>query len=144
MRLRYCAEPAALCRMTSMSALSAWMFCAVSRSVSPLTRLDEVPEMEITSALRRDAAISNATRVRVLGSRKRLTMVRPRSEGTFFCVRSERGLELLGGGENAIKFLARQVLDAEEVLARPVGGGGRGGGSAHGAGGKNCSRRRLE
>jgi len=64
------------------------MFSAVSRKVSPLTMLEELPEMEMTSALRREAAISNATRVRVLGSRKRLTMVRPRSEGTFFWVRS--------------------------------------------------------
>ena len=35
------------------------------------------------SALRRFSAISNEVRVRVLGSKKRLTTVLPRSAGTF-------------------------------------------------------------
>src|SRR5262249_32140623 len=40
------------------------------------------------SALNSLAAISNDIRVRVLGSRKRLTTVLPRSAGTFFTLRS--------------------------------------------------------
>src|SRR5438093_52689 len=47
-----------------MSALSAWMFSAVSRSVSPLVVLLLAASKEITSALRRFAAMSNARRVR--------------------------------------------------------------------------------
>jgi hypothetical protein len=70
-----------------MSALSAWMFSAVSRRVSPLVVLELAASKAITSALRRFAAMSNAMRVRVLGSRKRLTIVLPRRAGTFFTLR---------------------------------------------------------
>ena len=56
---------------------------AVSASVSPLTTL-EVPMATLSvSALRRFSAISNDVRVRVLGSKNRLTTVLPRSAGTF-------------------------------------------------------------
>src|SRR4051812_23659929 len=71
-----------------MSALSAWIFCAVSRKVSPLVVLEEAASNEIVSALRSLAAISKEMRVRVLGSRKRLTTVFPRRAGTFFTLRS--------------------------------------------------------
>src|SRR4051812_37448963 len=71
-----------------MSALSAWMFCAVSRRVSPLVVLEEAASNEMTSALSSLAAISKEMRVRVLGSRKRLTTVLPRSAGTFLTLRS--------------------------------------------------------
>ncbi len=70
-----------------MSALSAWMFWAVSRRVSPLVVLLVAASNEITSALSRLAAMSNAMRVRVLGSRNRFTIVLPRSAGTFLTVR---------------------------------------------------------
>src|SRR6185312_14766029 len=70
-----------------MSALSAWMFWAVSRRLSPLVVEELAASKEMTSALRRLAAISKARRVRVLGSRKRLTMVLPRRAGTFFTLR---------------------------------------------------------
>ena len=63
------------------------MFCAVSRSVSPFVVLLLAASTEITSALRRLAAMSKAMRVRVLGSRNRLTMVLPRRAGTFLTLR---------------------------------------------------------
>ena len=60
---------------------------AVSTSVSPLTTL-EVPMATFNvSALSRFSAISNDVRVRVLGSKNRLTTVRPRSVGTFLMAR---------------------------------------------------------
>ena len=60
-----------------MSAVMASRFFAVSFSVSPLV-MDEAEEaIEITFAPSLWAAISNDVRVRVLGSRKRFTMVRP-------------------------------------------------------------------
>ena len=59
------------------------MFSAVSTSVSPLSTLDVATAMFKVSALRRFSAISNDVRVRVLGSKNRLTMVFPRSVGTF-------------------------------------------------------------
>ncbi len=75
-------------RSTIMSAFNAWMFCAVSRSVSPFVVLEAAASKEMTSALRNFAAISKEMRVRVLGSRKRLTIVLPRRAGTFFTLRS--------------------------------------------------------
>ena len=94
--LRDEAPPAAAAALTTaaewrrmiMSALSAQMFLAVSFKVSPFTKLLASAFMETTSALRRVAAISKARRVRVLGSRKRLTMVFPLRTGTFLTVRS--------------------------------------------------------
>src|SRR5687768_477308 len=62
-------------------------FIAVSTSVSPLTTLDVPMATLSVSALSRFSAISNDVRVRVLGSKNRLTTVRPRSAGTFLTVR---------------------------------------------------------
>src|SRR6476619_6360387 len=66
-----------------MSGAIASMFIAVSASVSPLRTLDVATAMFKVSALRRFSATSNDVRVRVLGSKKRFTTVRPRSVGTF-------------------------------------------------------------
>ena len=71
-----------------MSGAIASMLLTVSSSVSPLTTLDVETARLRVSALRRFSAISNDVRVRVLGSKKRLTMVRPRSAGTFLIARS--------------------------------------------------------
>ncbi len=60
----------------------------VSSKVSPLVVLDTRVSTLITSADRRLAAISKVVRVRVLGSKKRLTTVLPRSSGTFLISRS--------------------------------------------------------
>ena len=56
---------------------------AVSASDSPLTVAEVDAEKFSPSAERRLAAISKLVLVRVLGSRKRLTIVRPRSVGSF-------------------------------------------------------------
>jgi len=58
----------------------------VSSSVSPLTAEEAVTLMFSTSADSRLAASSKVVRVRVLASKNRLTMVLPRSSGTFFTV----------------------------------------------------------
>ena len=63
------------------------MFRAVSTSVSPLTTLEDDPETLMTSAESHLPAISNEVRVRVEGSRNRLTTVFPRSAGTFLISR---------------------------------------------------------
>ena len=77
------AEPGADWRVTIMSAASAGMFSTVSRSVSPLEVLLVFMSSDMTSALSLVAAISNATRVRVLFSKNRLTTVFPRSDGVL-------------------------------------------------------------
>ena len=59
----------------------------MSTSVSPLVTLEVATAMLRVSALSRFSAISNDVRVRVLGSKNRLTTVRPRSAGTFLTVR---------------------------------------------------------
>ena len=66
-----------------MSGAIASMFIAVSASVSPLSTLEVAIAMLSVSALSRFSAISNDVRVRVLGSKKRFTTVRPRRVGTF-------------------------------------------------------------
>jgi hypothetical protein len=76
-----------------MSAWFASKILAVSFSVSPLVRLEEVAEMLMTSALKRIAAISNEVRVRVLGSTKKFTSVLPRKAGTFFISRVPTSLK---------------------------------------------------
>ncbi len=51
------------------------------------------PEMLMTSALKRLPAISKEVLVRVLGSKKRLTIVRPLRVGTFLIGRVEISLK---------------------------------------------------
>ncbi len=71
------------CRMTIMSGDIASRLSAVSTSVSPFTTLEVAIATFSVSALSRFSATSNDVRVRVLGSKNRLTTVRPRSVGTF-------------------------------------------------------------
>ena len=61
---------------------------AVSTSVSPLLTLEPVEATLTVSADSRFSANSNEMRVRVEASKKRLTMVEPRSVGTFLMARS--------------------------------------------------------
>src|SRR5918993_4741778 len=63
------------------------MFSAVSTRVSPFTTLDVPMATFRVSALSRFSAISKDVRVRVLGSKNRLTTVRPRRVGTFLMAR---------------------------------------------------------
>src|SRR6185503_5236699 len=86
-RARVSAAPADGCRKTIISACIASIWRAVSSKVSPLTTLLDDGEKLITSALSRLAANSNEVRVLVLGSKNRLTTVRPRSAGTFLMSR---------------------------------------------------------
>src|ERR1041385_5446986 len=86
-RARVSAAPADGCRKTIMSACIASILRAVSSKVSPLTTLLDDGEKLITSALSRFAASSNDVRVLVLGSKNRLTTVRPRRAGTFLISR---------------------------------------------------------
>src|SRR5687768_5505298 len=64
-------------------------FSAVSRSVSPLDRLEDETLILTASAERRFAASSKLVRVRVDDSKKRLMTVLPRSVGTFLISRFE-------------------------------------------------------
>ena len=88
-----CGAPSALWRTTIMSALSASSVLPVSRSVSPFLSDDDSAVKLITSALSRKAASSKLMRVRVDGSTKRLTTVRPRRAGTFLIARSPTALK---------------------------------------------------
>ncbi len=82
------AAPDEPCRMTTMSIFMASRLRAVSTRVSPFVTDEPLDEMLTVSALRRFSANSNDTRVRVEGSKKRLTIVLPRSTGTFLIRRS--------------------------------------------------------
>ena len=81
--------PGSECRITMKSGAIASRFLAVSRSVSPLTRLEVDVEKLSESAERRFSATSNDERVRVEGSTKKFTTVLPRSVGTFLISRVE-------------------------------------------------------
>ena len=78
------AAPDAEWRITTASAPMACKVCAVSLRDSPLLALEPLALKLITSAERRLAAASKEIRVRVESSAKRLTIVRPRSVGSFF------------------------------------------------------------
>ena len=80
--------PARRARQTNMSTFMASMVWMVSARLSPFTTEEVEPPMEILSAERRFSASSKELLVRVDGSRKRFTMVRPRSAGTFLMVRA--------------------------------------------------------
>ena len=86
--MKACA-PGALWRITIRSTCSDSMLRTVSSRVSPFSRLLLEACIFTMSALRRCSASSKETRVRVLGSTKRLTTVLPRRAGTFFTFRSE-------------------------------------------------------
>ena len=58
---------------------------SVSTSDSPFETLEPEAAMEMASAPRRLAAISKLVRVRVEASKKRLTIIFPRSVSSFFC-----------------------------------------------------------
>ena len=75
----------------------------MSISVSPLVTLEVAVAIDSVSALRRFSAISNEVRVRVLGSKNRLTTVRPRSAGTFLI------------GRVPISFIASAVSRISEI-----------------------------
>src|SRR2546430_4258814 len=75
-------------RMTTMSIRIASRFRAVSTRVSPFCTALPLAATLTVSAERRFSANSNEIRVRVDASKNRLTMVLPRSAGTFLIGRS--------------------------------------------------------
>ena len=98
--------------MTMASTPMARMFMAVSRRVSPFTREEAVVLMETTSAPSFLAEISKAVRVRVLGSRKRFTTVRPR-------IRSSP-LPGARAGRKRSAWRKRNSISARESSSMPV------------------------
>src|SRR6185295_6395890 len=115
-RARVSAAPADGCRKTMISACIASILRAVSSKVSPLTTLLDDGEKLITSALSRFAASSNEVRVLVLGSKNRLTTVRPRSAGTFLISRPVTSLN-----ESAVCKINRiSSTDSEARLKRSL------------------------
>ena len=96
----------------------------MSSSVSPLVTLEVAVAMLRVSALSRFSAISNDVRVRVLGSKNRLTTVRPRSAGTFLIGAVADLLHRLGGVEDQRDLAGVEPGDAEQVAARQLGDAG--------------------
>ena len=78
-RATMCGAPAETWRTTIVDGRIASIVRVVSTRLSPLTSDEEAAAMLTTSAESRLAATSNDVRVRVEGSRKRLTTVRPTS-----------------------------------------------------------------
>ena len=94
-RIRRAKNPAAPedgCRITTMSMRIASRFRAVSTSVSPFSTALPLAVTFTVSAESRFSANSKEMRVRVEASKKRLTIVLPRSAGTFLMGRSETSL----------------------------------------------------
>ena len=102
-----------------MSILIASRFRAVSTSVSPFVTEDPLAPMLTVSALeRRFSANSKETRVRVEASKKRLTMVLPRSDGDLLDAALRDLFEGLGGVQDGDGSApACQTLEPDEVLA---------------------------
>ena len=96
-----------------MSACNASRLRAVSLSVSPLVRLEVVAEILITSALKRNAASSKEVRVRVLGSTKKFTSVFAAQCRHLLISRVPDLFKRVGGLENEIDFVGRQLAQAE-------------------------------
>src|SRR5438128_11991935 len=89
---RNCAAPEEAWRITTMSMRIASRFLAVSTSVSPFCTALPVAATFTVSAESRFSANSKEMRVRVEASKNRLTMVLPRSAGTFLMGRSDTSL----------------------------------------------------
>ena len=90
---------------------------AVSTSVSPLLTLEPDDATLTVSADSRFSANSKEMRVRVDASKKRLTIVCPRSAGTFLIARSLISLNGTGGVEHELDLVGRKRFEIEQVLA---------------------------
>ena len=88
-----------------------------------LDTLEPAVVMPSVSALSRFSASSNDMRVRVLGSKNRLTTVRPRSVGTFLIGRAPTSF--IASAVSRIRSISpgSRSLDAEQVPAAERGGG---------------------
>ena len=110
-------------RSTIMLGAIASRLSAVSTSVSPLTTLEVAMATFRVSALSRFSAISNEVRVRVLGSKKRLTTVLPRRVGTFLMARWPTSFIASAVSRIEHDLLGAEIGDAEQVCAVAVSGG---------------------
>ena len=88
----------------------------MSLSVSPLLSDEPLAEKLMTSAESRLAAASNEIRVRVESSKKRLTMVRPRSVGSFLIGRSASERSSSAVSQDQLGVVAGQVRGTQQVL----------------------------
>ena len=114
---RNCAAPEEPCRITTMSIRIASRLRAVSTRLSPFSTEEPDEAMLTVSALRRFSANSKEIRVRVEGSRKRLTMVFPRRTGTFLMRRSL--ISLNGSAVSRIPSICSQVSCWSPVRSFP-------------------------
>jgi len=105
------------CRTTITSTPIASMFLAVSMNDSPLLMLDVPAVKSCVSELRRLADSVKLVRVRVEGSKNRLTITLP-----FRSVRFVRLalVELLGRVEDDLDFLTRQVFEVKQMATSPL------------------------
>ena len=101
----------------------------MSASVSPFEALEPVAAMFTVSALSRFSAISNEVRVRVLGSKKRLTTVWPRRAGTFlidrvptsFMASAVSRTSRISSGDRS-PTLSRSFVRRRAGTSSPIGG----------------------
>jgi hypothetical protein len=125
---RNCAAPDAPWRMTTMSIRIASRLRAVSTSVSPFETLEPVDATLTVSADSRFSANSKEMRVRVDASKNRLTIVCPRSAGTFLIGRSL--ISLNGSAVSRMSWIcwdvrgssARRSLPSVPLTPVPRGG----------------------
>ncbi len=117
------AAPLAKWRITTMSMRIASRFRAVSTSVSPLETLEPEEATFTVSAERRFSANSKLMRVRVLASKKRLTIVWPRSAGTFLIARSL--ISLNGSAVSRIRRICAAVRCSRPRRSLPIGDAAR-------------------
>ncbi len=118
---RNCAAPDAPWRITTMSIRIASRLRAVSTRVSPLlTELPAVATLTV-SALSRFSANSNEIRVRVEASKKRLTIVLPRSAGTFLIARSLTSLN--GSAVSRMSWICSRLSGSRPTRSLPSDGG---------------------
>ena len=123
-RASRCGAPDEAWRITIMSGDIASRLRTVSSSDSPLVTLEVAVAMLRVSALSRFSAISNEVLVRVLGSKNRLTTVRPRSAGTFLIGRLPTSFIASEVSRMRVISSRRQSLDPQQVpRAEPDRGG---------------------
>ena len=113
-RARKCGAPRAAWRITMASGRIAASVFSVSTSDSPLDTLEPDAVIETASAPRRLAAISKLVRVRVEASKKRLTIILPRSVSSFFKRLALHRLKILGARQNGFDLGAVQLFDPEQ------------------------------
>ena len=105
--------------MTTMSMRIASRFRAVSTSVSPFCTLEPVDATFTVSADSRFSANSNEIRVRVDASKNRLTIVAPRSVGTFLIARSL--ISLNGSAVSRMSLICSLVSGSRPSKSLPSG-----------------------